>query len=66
MNGTVLHDNKRLVGNSGAVPGAVAGDPAGVVRPTPGLPHGLVAIANGPDYCLCGETWPCAPTRAAR
>jgi len=21
--------------------------------------HGLVAIANGPDYCLCGNPWPC-------
>lgn len=24
--------------------------------------HGLVAIANGPDYCLCGNRWPCRPT----
>jgi hypothetical protein len=24
------------------------------------LVHGLVAIANGPDYCLCGGAWPCA------
>ena len=24
------------------------------------LVHGLVAIANGPDYCLCGATWPCS------
>ncbi|MBR7833594.1 hypothetical protein KDL01_09975 [Actinospica durhamensis] len=23
--------------------------------------HGLVAIANGPDYCLCGNLWPCRP-----
>ena len=23
--------------------------------------HGLVAIANGPDYCLCGNFWPCRP-----
>jgi hypothetical protein len=23
--------------------------------------HGLVAIANGPDYCLCGNQWPCRP-----
>jgi len=23
------------------------------------LVHGLIAIANGPDYCLCGGTWPC-------
>jgi hypothetical protein len=23
--------------------------------------HGLVAIANGPDYCLCGNHWPCRP-----
>lgn len=21
--------------------------------------HGLVAIAKGPDYCLCGNLWPC-------
>lgn len=21
--------------------------------------HGLVAITDGPDYCLCGSTWPC-------
>ena len=24
--------------------------------------HGLVAIANGPDYCLCGNPWPCRPS----
>ena len=24
------------------------------------LIHGLIAIAKGPDYCLCGSTWPCA------
>ena len=24
------------------------------------LVHGLIAIANGPDYCMCGATWPCA------
>ncbi|MBR7825923.1 hypothetical protein KDK95_06355 [Actinospica sp. MGRD01-02] len=24
--------------------------------------HGLVAIANGPDYCLCGNLWPCRPS----
>jgi hypothetical protein len=23
--------------------------------------HGLIAIANGPDYCLCGNHWPCRP-----
>lgn len=22
--------------------------------------HGLVAITDGPDYCLCGSTWPCS------
>jgi hypothetical protein len=27
--------------------------------------HGLVAIANGPDYCLCGNVWPCKPGGAA-
>lgn len=21
--------------------------------------HGLVAITDGPAYCLCGSTWPC-------
>lgn len=26
--------------------------------------HGLVAIANGPDYCLCGNVWPCRPSGA--
>jgi hypothetical protein len=24
--------------------------------------HGLVAIAKGPDYCLCGNLWPCRPS----
>ena len=23
--------------------------------------HGLVAISNGQDYCLCGNFWPCRP-----
>jgi hypothetical protein len=27
--------------------------------------HGLVAIANGPDYCLCGNLWPCRPLENA-
>jgi hypothetical protein len=27
--------------------------------------HGLVAIANGPDYCLCGNHWPCRPAADA-
>ncbi|HET9172625.1 MAG TPA: hypothetical protein VFN97_24580 [Actinospica sp.] len=27
--------------------------------------HGLVAIANGPDYCLCGNQWPCRPSTAS-
>jgi len=30
-------------------------------RPAPHAIHGLVAIANGPDYCLCGNHWPCRP-----
>lgn len=21
--------------------------------------HGLIAIARGLDYCLCGNVWPC-------
>jgi hypothetical protein len=32
--------------------------PAGSVA-TRHAVHGLVAIANGPDYCLCGNHWPC-------
>lgn len=46
MTGTVLFDGKRS---------AVAAPP----REAPHDLHGLVAIANGPDYCLCGRTWPC-------
>lgn len=29
------------------------------------LIHGLIAITDGPDYCLCGTTWPC-PRREDR
>jgi len=28
--------------------------------------HGLIAIANGPDYCLCGNLWPCRPADELR
>jgi hypothetical protein len=34
---------------------------APAAAPAPHQIHGLVAIANGPDYCLCGNLWPCRP-----
>ena len=57
MPGTVLYDGKRSITETCAAP----------QTPDAGLAtaealhamHGLVAIANGPDYCLCGRTWPC-------
>jgi hypothetical protein len=57
MTGTVLHGIERPTAETGAPPTARAEQAA------PGaalhLTHGLVAIGNGPDYCLCGHTWPC-------
>jgi hypothetical protein len=55
VNGTALHDGK-LVGAADEPPVHLVVSP-----PTESLhvTHGLVAIANGPDYCLCGRTWPC-------
>lgn len=43
------------------------GSRAATAEPMPGehLIHGLIAIADGPDYCLCGTTWPC-PLREDR
>ena len=57
MTGTVLHDSKRSTTETCA-PSA----PYGWCAPSAEalhVTHGLVAIANGPDYCLCGHTWPC-------
>lgn len=55
MDGTVLSGDRA---HGAAV--AVAPEPAYPVRPAGPPIHGLVAIANGPDYCLCGQNWPCA------
>jgi len=57
MTGTVLDDHKRSAADACAPPQPYrpAGEPAEPLH----VAHGLVAIANGPDYCLCGHTWPC-------
>jgi hypothetical protein len=57
MTGTVLHDSKR---STAVTTASMAAHPAHAL-PVEALhlTHGLVAIANGPDYCLCGHTWPC-------
>jgi hypothetical protein len=72
MDGTVLHDSgqldEQLDGRLGEGLGlrvtsiAVAADLGCPIQPTAVPIHGLVAIANGPDYCLCGHTWPCEPS----
>ena len=57
MTGTVLYDITRPTTENSAPSAACGGH---VVPGEPlHLTHGLVAIANGPDYCLCGHTWPC-------
>jgi hypothetical protein len=57
MPGTVLYDGKR----STTAQACAAPQPADawLAPETLHAMHGLVAIANGPDYCLCGRTWPC-------
>jgi hypothetical protein len=57
MPGTVLYDGKRSIAETFAAPQT----PDTGLTPSEALHalHGLVAIANGPDYCLCGRTWPC-------
>ncbi|MGH3417239.1 MAG: hypothetical protein ACRDVE_06720 [Actinocrinis sp.] len=63
--GTVLYDG--APSTTGSRPEIRPGTPPRAVPDQPGVRpdithflHGLVAIANGPDYCLCGLTWPCA------
>jgi hypothetical protein len=56
MTGPFLYDGNRPTGETGTPPAAPELAPdAESLHQT----HGLVAIANGPDYCLCGHTWPC-------
>lgn len=57
MNGTVLYDGKRSTTETCAVSRAASTHLASTEAQH--SLHGLVAIANGPDYCLCGRTWPC-------
>jgi hypothetical protein len=59
MDGTVLPGD-----NSRGTALAVAPEPMYPVRQVAVLIHGLVAIANGPDYCLCGQNWPCTRSGA--
>ncbi|MBS2962289.1 hypothetical protein KGA66_04475 [Actinocrinis puniceicyclus] len=64
MNGTVLYDGTRWIPALRAVDEMGSGAclaAAAVSRDV----HGLVAIANGPDYCLCGRTWPCEQRAAS-
>lgn len=58
MTGTVLYDNtsKRTAAETCARrPETEAGPNADLH-----VAHELVAIAQDADYCLCGNTWPCA------
>lgn len=57
MTGTVLYDGKRSTTENCAGPQAPETHLAQLE--TLHALHGLVAISNGPDYCLCGRTWPC-------
>jgi hypothetical protein len=59
MNGTVLHDNpsKRTTAETCTQPQETGACLAAGVDLR--VAHELVAIAQGPDYCLCGNTWPC-------
>jgi hypothetical protein len=60
MTGTILHYGKRSTTGTAATSATYSNrsDCAATVESLH-LTHGLVAIANGPDYCLCGHTWPC-------
>ncbi len=69
MTGTVLYDSARSTAEAqpGPPPRALgfrSGAPSDVTHVAYAAQvshlHELVAIANGPDYCLCGQTWPCA------
>jgi hypothetical protein len=57
MPGTVLYDGKRSTTETCPAPQTT--DAHRAPAETLHALHGLVAIANGPDYCLCGRTWPC-------
>ena len=57
MPGTVLYDGKRSTTQTCASP-QTADTSLATAEALHAL-HGLVAIANGPDYCLCGRAWPC-------
>ena len=65
MNGTAIQDGIPATRAAvAAAPRSAAGDFAThqVRRPPTAsihVMHGLIAISNGPDYCLCGQTWPC-------
>jgi hypothetical protein len=65
VNGTALQDgNPSARAAVAAAPWSPVGDlPTHQVRRPPTasmhVMHGLIAISNGPDYCLCGQTWPC-------
>lgn len=58
MTGAVLHDSERTSTDAANPPNsrvayAASSEDVHAI-------HGLVAIANGDDYCVCGNVWPCA------
>ncbi len=57
MTGTVLYDGTRSTTQRRALPHAA--ETCLALDEAPHAMHGLVAISNGPDYCLCGRSWPC-------
>lgn len=59
MTSSVLYDNKRK--RTTVVTFPQPQEPEAYITPNADLhvAHELVAIAQGPDYCLCGNTWPC-------
>lgn len=60
MTGTVLYDNtsKRTSAETCTRPQET--EACLVARADLHVAHELVAIAQDADYCLCGNTWPCA------
>ncbi len=60
MTGTFLQDGNRSTAETAGSSATETACPAYAAPAEAHLTHGLVAIANGPDYCLCGLTWPCA------
>ncbi len=59
MNGTVLYNGTRWWFPAQRALSGMGTDSRLAAAEAPRTVHGLVAIANGPDYCLCGGTWPC-------